>query len=55
VVAHEYGHHVQNADRRRRRRSQRAAAEPAQANQLQVLMELQADCYAGVWAARTAT
>lgn len=51
VVGHEVGHHVQNligvADRVRalqqRQRSQ------ADANQLQVLMELQADCFAGVW------
>ncbi|WP_035884388.1 KPN_02809 family neutral zinc metallopeptidase [Cupriavidus metallidurans] len=52
VIAHEIGHHVQNllgvsekVDAARRRMSE------AQANQLSVRMELQADCLAGVWAA----
>lgn len=52
VIAHEYGHHVQTmsgiADQIRSAQSQN----PQQANQLQVLMELQADCYAGVWAGK---
>jgi predicted metalloprotease len=52
VIAHEYGHHVQAltgvADQIRSAQQQN----PRQANQLQVLMELQADCYAGVWAGR---
>ena len=52
VVAHEYGHHIQKllglADQVRSAQSQN----PGNANQLQVKMELQADCYAGVWAAR---
>ena len=49
MLAHEVGHHVQNllgtggAVRARRRR-------PGRANALSVRMELQADCYAGVWA-----
>jgi hypothetical protein len=51
VIAHEVGHHVQNllgiADQVQRAR-QRAGT--AQANALQVRMELQADCFAGVWA-----
>ncbi len=51
VIAHEIGHHVQTqlgiADKVSR--AQRRASK-AQANQLQVLMELQADCLAGVWA-----
>jgi len=52
VIAHEYGHHVQKltgiADAIRGAQSR----DPGDANRLQVLMELQADCYAGVWAGR---
>jgi predicted metalloprotease len=52
VVAHEVGHHVQKllgvADRVAR---QQRSASRAEGNALQVKMELQADCYAGVWAA----
>ncbi len=52
VMAHEYGHHIQTvtglADQVRSAQQQN----PARANNLQVRMELQADCYAGVWAAR---
>jgi predicted metalloprotease len=53
VVAHEVGHHVQTVTgtAERIRRAQGALGE-AEANALQVRMELQADCYAGVWAAR---
>ncbi len=51
VIAHEVGHHVQNllgiADGVHQRR---ARANQVTANQLQVRMELQADCLAGVWA-----
>jgi len=51
VLAHEVGHHVQNllgiADQVR---SVQARATQAQANQLSVKLELQADCFAGVWA-----
>jgi predicted metalloprotease len=51
VIGHEVGHHVQNllgtADRVRS--SQQGLSETV-ANRLQVSMELQADCYAGVWA-----
>ncbi len=54
VLAHEIGHHVQNLlgiDRQVRALQQRS---PSQANQLSVLMELQADCLAGVWGHSTA-
>lgn len=55
VVAHEVGHHIQtvtgrSADVRR----QQARVTKAQSNNLQVRMELEADCYAGIWAARNA-
>ncbi len=50
VIAHEVGHHVQNlmgitdkVDQARQRMSE------AQANALSVRLELQADCFAGVW------
>jgi uncharacterized protein len=50
VIAHEVGHHVQNVsgtsdDVRRLQRE-----DPGEANALSVRLELQADCYAGVWA-----
>jgi predicted metalloprotease len=53
VVAHEVGHHVQTLTgiEERVRRAQEGASE-VQSNAIQVRMELQADCYAGVWAAR---
>ena len=51
VIAHEVGHHVQNlmgisakVDRARKN------ADEAQSNALSVRLELQADCFAGVWA-----
>jgi len=53
VIAHEVGHHVQNLlgmltqVHRLQSRSSRA-----EANQLSVKLELQADCYAGVWASQ---
>ncbi|CAN5850418.1 neutral zinc metallopeptidase [soil metagenome] len=53
VIGHEVGHHVQNltgtADEVRSRQQQVGGTE---ANALSVALELQADCYAGVWAAR---
>ena len=53
VIAHEVGHHVQTisgtSDLIRERQS---AVSRTEGNALQVRMELQADCFAGVWAAR---
>ena len=54
VVAHEVGHHVQNiVGTAESVRAAQARASKADANQLSVRMELQADCYAGVWANHT--
>ncbi|MFC7498982.1 neutral zinc metallopeptidase [Enterovirga sp. GCM10030262] len=51
VIAHEVGHHVQTLDGTADRvRSAQARVSEAEGNTLQVRMELQADCYAGVWA-----
>lgn len=52
VMAHEYGHHIQKLlglDQQIRSAQQQ---DPSRANALQVKMELQADCYAGVWAGK---
>jgi predicted metalloprotease len=56
VLAHEVGHHVQDVlgtlgDAER----QQASASETQGNAIQVKIELQADCYAGVWAANAKT
>ncbi|MCO8276347.1 neutral zinc metallopeptidase [Actinoplanes sp. TRM 88003] len=50
VLAHEYGHHMQNitGQEAKMRRAQNGASE-SQQNALSVKLELQADCYAGVW------
>jgi uncharacterized protein len=52
VIAHEVGHHVQKllGVLPRVQQQQQAAASKADANHLQVEVELQADCLAGVWA-----
>jgi len=53
VIAHELGHHVQHllgTDQQVRRAQQ---GDPSQANQYSVRLELQADCYAGVWGRST--
>src|SRR6516165_8870356 len=54
VIAHEVGHHVQNelGILPRVTQAQQAASSQTEANQLQVRVELQADCLAGVWANR---
>jgi len=54
VIAHEVGHHVQDLEGTlgQANQAQRRMSE-AQANALQVKIELQADCYAGVWGKRT--
>lgn len=49
VIAHEVGHHVQNLLGTAAEVRQQQQANPAQANQLSVALELQADCYAGIW------
>ncbi len=52
VIAHEVGHHVQNelGILPRVQQEQQASLNRVDANQLQVRVELQADCLAGVWA-----
>jgi predicted metalloprotease len=52
VIAHEVGHHVQNlvGTAEKVHSMQRSVGNQAQSNELSVRMELQADCYAGVWA-----
>ena len=52
VIAHEVGHHVQDLEGTLdRAHNAQARAGQAAGNQIQVGIELQADCYAGVWAA----
>ena len=51
VIAHEIGHHLQNLTGTLDQVRQGQQAAPGQANALSVALELQADCYAGVWAA----
>lgn len=54
VIAHEVGHHVQNLlGVSAQVQSRRQAVDEAEGNALSVRLELQADCYAGVWANRT--
>lgn len=53
VLAHEIGHHVQNLLGTDRQVRQAQQQNPSAANPLSVKLELQADCYAGVWAHST--
>ena len=50
VIAHEIGHHVQNQLGTSREVRNLQSQDPGDANQLSVRLELQADCYSGVWA-----
>ena len=50
VIAHEVGHHVQNLVGTARQVREAQSQAPDQANDLSVRMELQADCFAGIWA-----
>jgi predicted metalloprotease len=50
VVAHEVGHHVQNLLGVMQRVHAASEQDPAGENARSVLLELQADCFAGVWA-----
>jgi predicted metalloprotease len=56
VIAHEIGHHVQNLEGTLSAvRQQQQRLPQAQANDLSVRTELQADCYAGIWAHKAET
>jgi uncharacterized protein len=52
VMAHEYGHHIQYLTGLAAQVRSAQSQNPGRANELQVRMELQADCYAGVWAGK---
>ena len=52
VIAHEVGHHVQDLEGTlNQAHTSQARASETEGNAIQVKVELQADCYAGVWAA----
>jgi len=52
VIAHEYGHHMQNLLGTSDQVRSLQQRNPGVANQLSVRLELQADCYAGAWAGK---
>ncbi len=49
ILAHEYGHHVQHVLGTNAQVQDASRRDPGRANQYSVALELQADCYAGVW------
>ena len=53
VLAHELGHHVQKILGIEQKVSQLQRSDPRQQNPLSVRLELQADCFAGIWAHST--
>jgi uncharacterized protein len=54
IVAHEYGHHVQNLLGTNDKVQAAQQNDPSRANQYSVALELQADCFAGAWVADVA-
>ena len=54
VIAHEIGHHIQNLQgiSDKVQKARQSARNEAESNALSVKLELQADCYAGIWAMR---
>jgi uncharacterized protein len=54
IVAHEYGHHIQNVAGISDRVRQMQQRFPQSANDFSVALELQADCFAGAWASSVA-
>ena len=56
VIAHEVGHHIQNVTGTMQQlESARGSGSRTEANQTSVRVELQADCYAGIWAHHAAS
>jgi predicted metalloprotease len=49
IIAHEYGHHIQNVLGISDQVRQAEQSDPARANEYSIRLELQADCFAGVW------
>ncbi len=49
IIAHEYGHHIQNLVGINAKVQEAQQNDPGRANQYSVAMELQADCFAGMW------
>ena len=50
IVAHEFGHHVQNLLGESRAVQEAEQSQPDRANEYSIALELQADCFAGAWA-----